>query len=138
MIKRLLSLALLLTFCSALYSQGFSSLYSDLDELDWILERQRTTQELQRTLLADLREQLAISDESSAISEQKISDLESISWAQSQYLSLLQEQLKQAELIRQAQLNYQKGLGLELKTWKIGTITLGVTSLGLLIWGLTR
>jgi hypothetical protein len=25
-----------------------------------------------------------------------------------------------------------------LKTWKIGTITLGVTSLGLLIWGLIR
>ena len=136
--SRFLALLLLLVSLSGLSAQGFSGLYSDLDELDRLLNLQQQTQEQQKKLLQDLQEQLSNSEKSSEILSQKINDLWSISGTQAEYLNRLQEQLKQAELIRQAQLRYQKGLGLELKLWKAGTIAFGVSSLGLLVWGILK
>ena len=119
-------------------AQGFATLYSDLDELDHLIEQQRQTQELQQSLLQDLELQFSSSQNILQTSNQTISDLKSISWAQAEYLNSLQEQLRQAELIRQAQLRYQQGLGRGLKLWRAGTVTFAVTSLGFLIWGLSK
>ena len=133
-----LSLLFFLASLSGLWAQGFTSLYSDLDELDRLMSLQQQTQEQQRILLQSLEEQLTGSQNTLEVSNQTIKDLKSISETQAEYLVRLQEQLKQAEHIRQAQLKYQKGLGLELKLWRAGTIVLGASTLGLLIWGILK
>ena len=136
--KKIFFLAALCGLLSALPAQDFSSLYLDLDELDQLMSLQQQTLEQQKNLLANLEEQLQNSMSVAESSSRTISGLKSISEAQGEYVNRLQEQLRQAELIRQAQLRYQKGLGLELKLWKIGTITFGAASLGLLIWALSK
>ena len=115
----------------------FSSLYSALDELDESIASQKIIEEQQRQWLADLKDNLTNSEQSVAISAQKISDLESISQAQGEYLNQLQERLRQAVLIQKAQLQYQRSLGRELLAWKVGGVALGVTAAalgGVLAW----
>ena len=136
--SRILALLLLLVFSSELWAQGFASIYLDLDELDCYLGLQLQTQEEQRILLQNLEEQLIGSKSELTNSNQTIKDLKSISLVQGEFVNRLQEQLKQAELIRQAQLQYQKKLDLESKLWKAGTITFAVSTLGLLIWNMAQ
>lgn len=136
-----LALLLLSVLPLGLWAQSFTALYSDLDELDRLTGLQQQTQEQQKNLLDSLELRLNGSlntlEESNRIietSNQTIKDLRGISEAQGEYVNRLQEQLRQAELIRQAQLKYQKGLGLELKLWKAGTIAFSASTLVLLIW----
>ena len=137
--KKLLNLLLILLLPLSVFSLDlFSVLYSDLEELDRLIASQKIIERQQQSLLTDLSEQLKSSEESSEISAQKIKDLQSISETQSEYLNRLQEQLRQAALIQQAQHKYQQGLKLESRLWKIGTIVLSVSTLGLLVWGLSK
>jgi hypothetical protein len=131
-----IALCLFLLSAGCLSAQSFGSLYQDLDELDQTIQLIEDSTNRRLQMYEDLRRQLANSEGQRLISEQQISDLESISETQGTYVNNLLQTINQQELIRQQQLKYQKGLEVQLKLWKAGTVVVGITAVGLLVWKL--